>query len=54
MNLPSKLAYNPLFGDIIFVHSQKRLVFETRYFPWGRGGVSNPLYPTVATARSPF
>ena len=53
MNLPTKGAHSPLiadklakFADEILLHCQKRLVFETRYFPWV---CRTHPHPTVAT-----
>ena len=53
MNLPTKWSYNPSFADKlakfcdeILLRGEKRLVFETQYFPWG---LSHPLHLSVAT-----
>ena len=55
MNLSTQWMCKPLFADKLakfadelLLHGQKRLTFETQYFPGE--GMSQPLHSTAATA----
>ena len=54
MNLPTKLAYNPLFADKlanfadkILLHGQKRIFLRHDIFPGGGGCQQRPCWKEV-------